>query len=186
MTRLRDQRLRKTAESDRKNNQFSLAIPSGKEVFVRKGEYNGFSKSHIRGEQIFRQHKFDELRMDQLTDQMLALRKKDDKQQATIEATVEKPSKSKIQDKEQLAMQQKITVNRLAMSKDSLQKQAAQEQHQYFNNVMQTTAIMFPNARIAQSSSSSKRKDITNSGVKQPLSVQAITYMSPSGVSQQT
>ena len=54
MTRLRDQRLRKTAESDRKNNQFSLAIPSGKEVFVRKGEYNGFSKSHIRGEQIFR------------------------------------------------------------------------------------------------------------------------------------
>ena len=46
-------------------------------MFVKRGDYSAFSKSNVTGEKTFRQRKFDQKRMDQLTTSLLSMRKKE-------------------------------------------------------------------------------------------------------------
>ena len=70
----RDERLRDQAEQEQSKLQASLAIPSNKELFVQTLDYKEFSKAHVRGEQKFRQKNFDEMRMNQLANSLIAMR----------------------------------------------------------------------------------------------------------------
>lgn len=64
-TKLRDERLRAIAEQDKDNNKESLlAIPSSKELFVKKKDYSSFSKSYVSGEQTNQQTAFDLKRLE--------------------------------------------------------------------------------------------------------------------------
>ena len=63
---------------------------------MKRADYSAFSKSNVEGEKIFRQKNFDEQRMDQMTDCLIAMRKKEKKKSFMTDegfTTAQKPSK---------------------------------------------------------------------------------------------